>query len=483
MPEKIALSILASVLTACTLPPSALVGEGAATAGPLQNDADRARLLSRLCGPFRQNRVAAALQGQRYAPEQARDPEVAVATIDARQSMLILPHGRFLLRTSTVYPGDIEFRFKTVGSATGESTIDELGWRNGDSLIRGTADSSAKGYADLRMLVPALLACDALMSKSSGEGATLRYQDDAGRTITLHLSRAMAIEGADVGADEYRYYGWRRTHSRLQPTTIEQRRGKKLIGRWTSVQAVPAHSNYAPMLNMPEDYRPPDDPGVLRATPIGAGAYRVDGTSSGYHTGFVVGARGIAIFDAPIGVEDARLVRALIARTAPNLPVAYVVLSHVHGDHIAGLPAYPDAEVITGAGGGAAIRRQFEPPLNSRLREITEPTDIDLGGQTVRLFPLNSSHASTMLVGFAPASKALFQGDLFYLPERGIVPRAFVTGFELRRLIAERQLDVGYIVGVHGRTGTVDDLDRALALEGNPGPPRGGIGSIPFGRN
>jgi glyoxylase-like metal-dependent hydrolase (beta-lactamase superfamily II) len=480
LPKKIgiALGIVARVATACAIASAAAVAERTGAAKPLRNDADVARLLTGLCRPFRGSGVAVALQGQRFASEQARDPATAVATIDARQSMLILPRGSFLLRTSTIFPGGIEFRFKTVGSPLEELTIDEIGWRNGDILTRDTAASSARHYADQRMLVPALLACDALASKRSGDAATLRYRDGAGRMTSLHLS-AMAIEGAHVGSEEYRYQGWRPTGSRLQPATIEQQRGKKVVARWTSVHAVAAHGKHPRLFNIRKNYRAPDDAGALRATPIGAGAYRVDGTSSGYHTGFVVGARGVAIFDAPVSVEDARLVRALIERTAPKLPIAYVILSHVHGDHIAGLPAYLDAEIITGAGAGVALRRQFPLPSHFRVREITEPTDIDLGGQIVNLFPLNSSHASTMLVGFAPASKGLFQGDLFYVPERGVVPPAFQTGLELKRVIAERKLDVRYIIGVHGRTGTTEDLEHAVRLGADRVNRRGGIGLIP----
>jgi len=68
-----------------------------------------------------------------------------------------------------------------------------------------------------------------------------------------------------------------------------------------------------------------------------------------------------------------------------------------------------------------------------------------------------------MLVGFDPASGALFQGDLFYIPERGAVPVAFTTGRELIALIDTARLDVRTLVGVHGRSGTPRDLHDAVA--------------------
>ncbi|WP_156035736.1 MBL fold metallo-hydrolase [Caulobacter sp. UNC358MFTsu5.1] len=430
-----------------------------------------------LCAPYQGAGASVALEGLRFAPEQARDPGSAVATIDARQSMLILNGGHFLLRTSTVYAGDIEFRFRTVGSPDGEWTIDEIGWRDGDVLQADDAAASVKDYADLRMLVPGLLACDAHASPAVAAGAQLTYQDPAGRPVTLHLSSGL-IQTAQVGADDYHYLDWRQTPQGPAPQVIERRRRDQLVARWTTVRTAPAQGRYEGVLTAPEGYRPADDGGTLRATPLGAGAYRVDAAPSGYHTGFVVGARAIAVFDAPVSLEAAKQVRDLVERTAPNLPIAYVVVSHVHGDHVAGLAAYADAEVIAGSGASAAIARQFGAGPAFRLHEVTTAARIDLGGRSVAVFPIDSSHASTMLVAYDPDSKALFQGDLFYLPERGATPPAFTTGLELQQLIAREKLDVRSIVGVHGRTGGMDDLAHAVGLRAARPQDRGCVGTI-----
>ena len=416
------------------------------------------------------------LSGRRFAPEQARDPNEAVATIDARQSMLLLPGGRFMLRTSTVYAGDIEFRYRTVASPKDERTIDELGWRDGDVVQRDDAASSAKDYADLRMLVPGLLACDARARGTRGTADAPVFEDGAGRPITLHLSRGPTLASAEVGAEEYRYSGWRPTRYGPQPTLIERWRGKALLARWASVNIRPADRGDERLMTVPDRYSPAEPQGPIRATALGAGAYRVDGTPSGYHTGFVVGTRAIAVFDAPVGPEESRRIRAVIERTAPGVPIAYVVASHPHGDHVAGLPAYADAEVITGEGAGVALRRQLTASSPARLREISVPTELDLGDRTVRLFPIPSSHASTMIVAYAPEAKALFQGDLFYLPERGAVPPAFTTGLELKTLIVGHALEVGRIVGVHGRSGAIEDLDHAILLRSGRPQDRGCIG-------
>ncbi|QNA84355.1 MBL fold metallo-hydrolase [Sphingomonas sp. So64.6b] len=430
-------------------------------AGPSPTGAHR-EALDRICRPFAASGAAGTLSGARFAPEQAQNPETAAATIQAHQTMLLLPDGRFMLGTSALYPGDIEFRFRTIGSPAGEDTVDLLGWREGDVLQHDDAASAVKDHADLRLLIPGLLACDALERKASDEAGLVRYTDAAGRVVALRFSGTGELQQAEIGSETYRYDGW--SADAQQPRQIVRLRDGREIARWTDMQIAPTQAADVQQMALPPGYRPADDPGPLRATPLGHGAYRVDGTASGYHTGFVVGSREVALFDAPIGVDDAKAVRALIERTAPNRRIAHVIASHVHNDHMAGLPAYPDAEVVTGIGGGIALRRQLGATLPAHVREISTATEIDLGDRIIRIYPLASSHASTMLVGYDARSRSVFQGDLFYLPERGKVPAAFRTGTELAGLIRNQKLGVDHIVGVHGRTATMTDLQQGLAL-------------------
>jgi hypothetical protein len=269
-----------------------------------------------------------------------------------------------------------------------------------------------------------------------------------------------------TGTRRFIYSDYRPSHGWIQPARIEQYRDGHASARWTGVDAE-ALDDVAPQaFALPTGYVEAVPRGELRATPLGGGAYRVDGAPAGYHTGFVVGRKAIAVFDTPVSSEAASQVRALIERTAPGKRIAYVVLSHVHGDHVAGLPAYfgDHPQVLAGAHSGTALRRQFADLGAVRLIEVGAPRHLDLGGTRVDLYPLDSTHSETMLVGYAPQSRTLFQGDLFYLPEVGPVPAAFEGGEELSRLIAKHRLDVDHTVGVHGRSGTAEDLARSLEL-------------------
>ncbi len=422
-----------------------------------------------------------SMRGSTSRPEQARDAAAAFADVPSDQSVVLTEDGRFRLKTRTLYPGSIVFSFLTVGSPQGSSTIDELQWRDGTEISKEDAASARKDYADLLFLSPALLLRDALNRKpvskpaarNAEPGAMQRievsFKDAAGRPTTLTLDTASGrIESATSGTRRFTYVGYQKQKNLLQPARITQYDGDRIATRWNDVSTLLVPAPSAEVFNLPDGYTEAVDRGPLRATELGEGAYRIDGAPSGYHTGFVVGDRAIAVFDAPVSVEEAEQVKAVIEKTAPGKRVAYVVVSHPHGDHVAGLRAYlkDGVEVVTGPGAGVALKRQLDAAsAQLKLREVTNTDELDLGGRTMKLYAINSTHASSMLVAYAPASRTVFQGDLFYLPEVGPVPPAFDGAGELSTLITASQgLFVERIVGVHGRSGTLDDLNQSLAL-------------------
>lgn len=414
------------------------------------------------------------LQGRRYTAEQSREAASAILEVPAVHTLLIGNDGRFRFHTHTHYPGAIEFQFLTVGTPQGSATIDPMQWRDGTEISRDPAQSAREDYADLMFLSPALLLQDVLAREAAtavtaaADGKqTIAFKDAAGRAASLVLdTRTGTVAALTSGDNRYVFANYRSVHDLLQPKRIEQYRAGKPVAAWDEVEAKAVAAPSADKFVLPPGYVDAAPRGELRATPLGAGAYRIDGAPAGYHTGFVAGDKAIAVFDAPIGVEPAAKVRAAIERAAPGRKIAYVVLSHAHGDHVAGLPAYlgDGVEVIAGNHAGIALRRQLGDKAPAHLTELTAPRRLDLGGVELRLFPLDSTHSETMLVGYAPQSRTLFQGDLFYLPEVGPVPAAFEGGEELARLIAAQKLDVARIVGAHGRSGGPGDLAESLRL-------------------
>lgn len=410
------------------------------------------------------------MQGLRYTLNQSRDPAEGIYEVPAKQAVLLTSEGKYRLSTDTLYPGNIRFQFLEVGSAAGSSTVDLLKWRTGIEIQREDAAAARGNYADLLFLAPAMLVNLATQRRSSGEDSggihTESLLDPAGRPATISIdNKSGDIVLAKSAHLSYEYSAYTLRDGMRQPGQIKVRNGDRLVASWNvSARAtVPA----AGAFELPAGYIESPAKGSLRAARVAADTYRVDGTESGYHTGFVAGAQGIAVFDAPVGPEEAAKVKALIEHTVPGRKITHVVLSHGHRDHIAGLPAYLQQEgvrVLVGRGGKQALQRQFGAAVATNASEIVDDTVIDLGGRTVRLLPLASTHASDMLVAYDEASSTIFHGDLFYLPEVGLVPPAFDGSVELEALLENRGLRAERLVGVHGRSGTRDDLRASIAL-------------------
>jgi len=410
------------------------------------------------------------MQGIRYALNQASDPAVAICEVAAKQAVLLTSDGSYRLSTDTRYPGNITFQFLEVGSPAGSSTVDLLKWRAGIEIQRENAAAARRNYADLLFMAPALLLKLSTQRSASGEDAGgLRNEsllDPANRPATISIdSKSGDIVRASSAQLSYEYSGYTLQGGMRQPGQVKVRNGDRLVASWivTAKAAAPA----AGAFELPAGYIESQAKGSMRATRVAPGAYRVDGTESGYHTGFVVGATGIAVFDAPIGPEEAAKVKALIEETAPGRKITHVVLSHGHRDHIAGLPAYLQQEgvqVLVGRGGTQALQRQLGADVAAKAREVQGDAVIELGGRTIRLAPLSSSHADDMLVAYDASSRTIFHGDLFYLPEVGPVPAAFEGSVELKALLERDHMRVEHLVGVHGRSGTYGDLLASIAL-------------------
>ena len=415
------------------------------------------------------------MQGVYHARDQASRPDIPVVEVPDRQSVVLVRDGRYRLESDTVFPGSIPFHYLTIGSPTARASVDLIRWRDGNEIDRTQKPTGAEEFSDLLNLAPGLLLADARMrapqlevDDASGD-VRVTFRDRAGRTSVIAIDPATKlVKSATAGDERFVYENYGQAGDALQPQRISTYRGARLRNRWERASVVATNID-ARAFDLPSGYVERAERGPLRAMALGHGAYRIDGSPSGYHTGFVVGTDAVAVFDAPISPEEAGKVRAVIEKTAPGRRIAHVVASHTHSDHIAGLPAYLAAgtTVLAGKGGGIALRRQFATLPASAIEEVSAPRTLDLGGTSVVLYPLASSHAAEMLVSYAPASRTVFQGDLFYLPEAGATPATFEGGEELSRLIADQRLDVVDIVGVHGRSGRLADLAEGVKLRRN----------------
>jgi hypothetical protein len=63
-----------------------------------------------------------------------------------------------------------------------------------------------------------------------------------------------------------------------------------------------------------------------------------------------------------------------------------------------------------------------------------------------------------MVIAYLPAEKIIFQGDLFILPNTGPLGPPQATTAAFARKLAQLNLDVERIAGVHGPTATIEQF-------------------------
>ncbi|HEV2733899.1 MAG TPA: MBL fold metallo-hydrolase [Longimicrobiaceae bacterium] len=415
-------------------------------------------------------------QARRWTDTTAVNPNAVRVVLDAA--------GRRALRESVSdAPGGIRFSFLTVFDTAGARQVDLLRWRTGTDVTRGTAAQSRASLAGLERLLPHTavrqgLAADSLRSAGETERdgrrlRAVRWTDAAGRPATLWTDAATGIPAmvsGDGPGSTLEWSDYRTVDGLRVPHRQVVRAGGQVItdSRVERVDVRPALADS--VFALPAGYADPPAPGDPRATRLAEGVYRLDGMPGGYHAAFVVQDDGVTVLEAPTSPQYTQAALRLIGETAPGKPVRRVLVTHHHSDHVAGLGPYvaAGATLVVGAGMEEAVRRQLPDSLRAaaRFQGVAERASFGTGAVRVDVYAVPNTHADGNLAFYLPAARVLFQGDLFYVPERGPVPPAFPVTEALAKVIRERGLAVETVVGVHGRTGTMAEVRESLRLAG-----------------
>jgi len=180
--------------------------------------------------------------------------------------------------------------------------------------------------------------------------------------------------------------------------------------------------------------------------------------------GFVVGRDSVAVIDPGGSLEDGESLRLAI-RTVTDLPIRFVVLSHVHPDHIFGAAAFQaEQPVFVGharlpeqlADRGEFYRQGLEKilgpgragPVIVPTRLVSDHAELDLGGRVLALTAHNPAHTVCDLSAVDRQTGTLLTGDLLFV---GRVPSldGDLKGW-LAELTALQALDVRQAVPGHG---------------------------------
>ena len=175
--------------------------------------------------------------------------------------------------------------------------------------------------------------------------------------------------------------------------------------------------------------------------------------------GFIIGADAVAVIDPGGSFEEgAALRRAIVVRT--DRPIRYVILTHVHPDHIFGAAAFrDDRPAFVGhaklagalAQRGEYYLRRLRSTLGEAARgsEIVLPTllvpdrlDLDLGGRHVLVRAHGPAHTDNDLTVFDESTRTFWLADLLFVDRIPVVDGSIVGWLkelgELTAIAADR---------------------------------------------
>jgi len=178
-------------------------------------------------------------------------------------------------------------------------------------------------------------------------------------------------------------------------------------------------------------------PGAFMRQGIHAPVFEAAGVAN---LGIIIGERCVAVFDTGGSLDEGRALRCAIRQITP-LPTCYIVLSHVHPDHILGAAALRDENTIVI--GHARLPRAMALLGDYYLRRLQElsgqamqPTDLlipdrtveigqalilDLGHRRIILQAHPSAHTDNDLSLYDEASGTLWAGDLLFVEHVPVV--------------------------------------------------------------
>ncbi len=159
-----------------------------------------------------------------------------------------------------------------------------------------------------------------------------------------------------------------------------------------------------------------------------ASAHNLDAIAN---VGFIVGTEAVAVMDPGGSLADGEQLRRHI-REITQLPIRYVLMSHVHPDHIFGAGAFvQDKATFVGHAKLPAALAQRGDYYRMRLEEvlgedaagpIVQPTmlidtrsKLDLGDRTVELIAHPIAHTDNDVSALDSKTRTLFASDLLFV--------------------------------------------------------------------
>jgi quinoprotein relay system zinc metallohydrolase 2 len=188
------------------------------------------------------------------------------------------------------------------------------------------------------------------------------------------------------------------------------------------------------------------------------------------NVGFIIGENCVAVIDAGGSYLEGTYLRRAIKKQT-DLPICYVINSHVHPDHLLGNAAFKeDSPQFIGHQRlpAAIVARQdfFARTFKETLGEaytgsefiiptvtvpIDQPLTIDLGNRILTLTAYSTSHTDNDLTILDNTTKTLWTGDLLFM---GRIPAldGSINGW-LKTMQQLQSMDLEFVIPGHGDAG------------------------------
>jgi len=263
------------------------------------------------------------------------------------------------------------------------------------------------------------------------------------------------------------YTGWRDFGGFFTPTSISQSRGGWPFFEVDITSASANMRNVASLIPAPESNGGGGGGGGNReitVTPeqLGDGFYRLNSGPGSYDSLIVE-------FEDHIMMLEAGSSHAVVAayieeakQLIPNKPIRYIMNTHPHADHTAGLPVViaEGATVITQANNQEFFEHALNTPrtlLDDALARNPQKVWVEGvdkmavysdGNRSVEMYHIYPApHSNGLMVAYFPQEKVLFQGD-FSLPQPGQPGNAHVQAL-VPALIKLGVVDFERYINVH----------------------------------
>jgi glyoxylase-like metal-dependent hydrolase (beta-lactamase superfamily II) len=266
----------------------------------------------------------------------------------------------------------------------------------------------------------------------------------------------------------------------MVPGMIEQFTGTSATMRLRPVVVLlgqaPAESLFGLPAGLVETPRqPPAEPAFDQ---VGPGVYLASGLAGGYRMLVADLGDHLAVMESPNGSEQSGRAIERINKQFPGKPIKYVIPTHHHDDHAGGLRAFvaTGAVVVTTRGNAKIFRRMaaapytIEPDAQAMQQRKVEFLFVDGklvlegGGTRLEIIDIGPSpHADEMLIGYVPASRFVFQGDLYNTGGGSPDTWGNLTTAHFSEWLGKSGLAVDSVGGTHSAVRTRPEMDAAAA--------------------